>query len=170
MRVLWRLTNRSFIDGRPETTPGNVKLLLPPRQSRGNSHGNSIGALHIGRGIVREVAVRIPIATRTRNPELIAPPIATPPADRRHARASAITLDLGSASGVRRLEEQFKPWTASMCGRDLRQSPLTTLHEYNILTRSLQSGRPRSSSSQCDRLASGDEAEGRGAVSLKSHT
>ena len=26
------------------------------------------------------------------------------------------------------------------------------------------------SSSQCDRLASGDEAEGRGAVSLKSHT
>jgi len=37
VRVLWRLTNRSFIDGWPENTPGNVKLLLPPRQSRGNS-------------------------------------------------------------------------------------------------------------------------------------
>jgi hypothetical protein len=40
VRVLWRLTNRSFIDGSPETTPGNVKLLLPPRQSRGNSQGS----------------------------------------------------------------------------------------------------------------------------------
>jgi hypothetical protein len=30
---------RSFVDGQPGTTPANVKLLLPPRQSRGNSHG-----------------------------------------------------------------------------------------------------------------------------------
>jgi hypothetical protein len=37
MRVLWRLTIWSFIDGKPGNTPGNVKLLLPPRQSRGNS-------------------------------------------------------------------------------------------------------------------------------------
>jgi hypothetical protein len=27
----------SFVDGQPGTTPGNVKLLLPPRQSRGIS-------------------------------------------------------------------------------------------------------------------------------------
>ena len=39
IRVLWRLTMRSFVDGQPGTTPENVKLLLPPRQSRGNSHG-----------------------------------------------------------------------------------------------------------------------------------
>ena len=37
MRVLWRLTIWSFIDGKPGNTPGNVKLLLPPQQSRGNS-------------------------------------------------------------------------------------------------------------------------------------
>jgi hypothetical protein len=40
VRVLWRLTMGSFVDGQPGTTPANVKLLLPPRQSRGNSHGD----------------------------------------------------------------------------------------------------------------------------------
>jgi hypothetical protein len=34
---------RSFVDGQPGTTPENVKLLLPPRQSRGNSHGIRMG-------------------------------------------------------------------------------------------------------------------------------
>jgi hypothetical protein len=40
--VLWRLTMRSFVDGQPGTTPENVKLLLPPRQSRGTPMGISI--------------------------------------------------------------------------------------------------------------------------------
>src|SRR5712672_559175 len=38
----WRLTRHSFFDGRPRTarqTSGTVKLLLPPRQSRGISLG-----------------------------------------------------------------------------------------------------------------------------------
>src|SRR5262245_16478648 len=38
----WRLTRWSFVDGRPllsPATPGTVKLLLPPRQSRGISLG-----------------------------------------------------------------------------------------------------------------------------------
>jgi hypothetical protein len=34
----WRLTVRSLVDGARESTSGYVKLLLPPRQSRGNSH------------------------------------------------------------------------------------------------------------------------------------
>ena len=34
----WRLTIRSFVDGAVVSTAGYVKLLLPPRQSRGNSH------------------------------------------------------------------------------------------------------------------------------------
>jgi hypothetical protein len=37
-RVAWRLTSRRLIGGAREPTPGYVKLLLPPRQSRGNSH------------------------------------------------------------------------------------------------------------------------------------
>jgi len=51
VRVLWRLTNRSFIDGWPVTTPGNVKLLLPPRQSRGNSHWISRSVLQINEAV-----------------------------------------------------------------------------------------------------------------------
>jgi hypothetical protein len=35
IRVLWRLTMRSLVDGQPETTHANVKLLLPTRQSLG---------------------------------------------------------------------------------------------------------------------------------------
>jgi len=38
VRVLRQLTMRSFVDGQPGTTPENVEFLLPPRQSRGNSH------------------------------------------------------------------------------------------------------------------------------------
>jgi hypothetical protein len=34
----WRLTVRSLVDGPREPTSGYVKLLLPPRQSRGNSY------------------------------------------------------------------------------------------------------------------------------------
>jgi len=37
VHVLGRLTTRNFIDGWSGPTPGNVKLRLPPRQSRGNS-------------------------------------------------------------------------------------------------------------------------------------
>ena len=37
LRVQWRLTTGSFIDGQPRDTPGNVELLLSPRQSRGIS-------------------------------------------------------------------------------------------------------------------------------------
>jgi hypothetical protein len=37
MRMLWRLALRNFTDGQPGPTPGNVKLRLPPRQSRGIS-------------------------------------------------------------------------------------------------------------------------------------
>ena len=36
--MLWRLTIRSFVDGPTVSTAGYVKLLLSPRQSRGNSH------------------------------------------------------------------------------------------------------------------------------------
>jgi hypothetical protein len=55
MRVLWRLTLWSFIDGKPGTTPGNVKLLLPPRQSRGISlcirtRGQPVGRLALNAG------------------------------------------------------------------------------------------------------------------------
>jgi hypothetical protein len=39
VRVLWRLTMRRFVDRQPGTTPANVKLLLPPRQSRGTPMG-----------------------------------------------------------------------------------------------------------------------------------
>lgn len=62
MRVLWRLTNRSFIDGWPENTPGNVKLLLPPRQSRGNSCGISsqvnLSSAVVGRAVSAERTTR----------------------------------------------------------------------------------------------------------------
>jgi hypothetical protein len=34
----WLLTIRSFVDGAAVSTAGYVKLLLPPRQSRGISH------------------------------------------------------------------------------------------------------------------------------------
>src|ERR1700730_10149606 len=34
----WQLAIRSLVDGSREPTAGYVKLLLPPRQSRGNSH------------------------------------------------------------------------------------------------------------------------------------
>src|ERR1700730_2143802 len=34
----WQLAIRSLVDGPREPTAGYVKLLLPPRQSRGNSH------------------------------------------------------------------------------------------------------------------------------------
>jgi len=51
MRVLWRLTTRSFINGQPGTTPGNVKLPLPPRQSRGNSQCISIDLAQFCSGI-----------------------------------------------------------------------------------------------------------------------
>ena len=34
----WLLTIQSFVDGAAVSTAGYVKLLLPPRQSRGNSH------------------------------------------------------------------------------------------------------------------------------------
>src|SRR3984893_15656255 len=36
--IAWRLAIRSFVDGAAVSTAGYVKLLLPPRQSRGNSH------------------------------------------------------------------------------------------------------------------------------------
>jgi hypothetical protein len=43
--VLWRLTIRSLVDGPTVSTAGYVKLLLPPRQSRGNSYWRLAAAL-----------------------------------------------------------------------------------------------------------------------------
>ena len=44
----WRHTVRSRVDGPRVPTSGYVKLLLPPRQSRGNSHfGLGFGRLRI---------------------------------------------------------------------------------------------------------------------------
>src|ERR1700730_5751602 len=45
-RVLWRLTIRSLVDGPTVSTAGYVKLLLPPRQSRGNSYWRLVTAVH----------------------------------------------------------------------------------------------------------------------------
>jgi len=42
----WRLTVRSLVDGPRVPTSGYVKLLLPPRQSRGNSHFG-LGPSHV---------------------------------------------------------------------------------------------------------------------------
>jgi len=39
----WPLTIRSFVDGPAVSTAGYVKLLLPPRQSRGNSYWGLAG-------------------------------------------------------------------------------------------------------------------------------
>jgi hypothetical protein len=104
----WRLTIRTFVDGRPAhspATPGIVKLLLPPRQSRGAPVVTRMAAW---RGQDRNMARLVRAARLSRSP------LSIPTRAELPLPGEGMGHDRGEVVGLRLPPQQF-PGAVTLC-------------------------------------------------------